>query len=103
VLDPGRDRIRYANLRACSLLGYDLHELLAIPISKLFRGAGSALEMLLAAIETHGHGWTTSLTLRTNAGAFLPAEVLGFRVPGDEHPYVLMLANDRSRHRDRRA
>jgi hypothetical protein len=39
--------------------------------------------------------------LRTNAGAFLPAEVLGFRVLSDEHLYVLVLANDRSEHRNR--
>jgi len=101
VIDRARDGIHYANRCACTMLGYDVAELLAMPISRLFGGEGAAVEAFLRAIETHGHGWTTSLTLRTNAGAFLPAEVLGFRVLGDEHRYVLVVASDRSRHRDR--
>jgi PAS domain S-box-containing protein len=101
VIDRTRDRIRYANRCACSMLGYDVAELLALPASRLFGGEGPAVDAFLSAIETHGHGWTTSLALRTNGGAFLPAEVVGFRVRGDEHGYVLVLASDRSRHRDR--
>jgi PAS domain S-box-containing protein len=101
VLDPARDGIRYANRCACSLLGYNIDELLAMPISTLFRAEAPAVEAFLGAIEKHGHAWTTALALRTNAGAFLPAELLGFRVLSDEDLYVLVLANDRSEHRTR--
>jgi PAS domain S-box-containing protein len=101
VLDPARDGIRYANRCACVLLGYDVDELLSMPISTLFRAEAPAVEAFLSAIERHGHGWTTALTLRTNAGAILPAELLAFRVLSDEHLYVLVLAKDRSEHRSR--
>jgi PAS domain S-box-containing protein len=99
VLDPARDGIRYANRCACSLLGYNIDELLAMPISTLFRAEAPAVEAFLGAIEKDGHAWTTALALRTNAGAFLPAELLGFRVLSDEDLYVLVLAHDRSEHR----
>jgi PAS domain S-box-containing protein len=101
VLDPARDRIRYANRCACSLLGYDVDELLATPISTLFRAGTPAVQAFLGTIEKHGHGWTSSLTLRTKAGAFLPAELLALRVASGEQVYLLVLANDRSQHRNR--
>ena len=101
VLDPARDRIRYANRCACALLGYDVGELLAMPITSLCGDEMPKLGAFLRAIDQRGDGWTISLALRTKAGAFLPAEVLALCFVSDEHLYVLMLAHDRSQHRVR--
>ena len=95
VLDPACDGIRYASRCACSLLGYEVDELLAMPLSALFRSEGGALEAFLETIEKQGDGWATTFALRTKTGAFLPVELLAFRFRSDEQRYVLVLANDR--------
>jgi PAS domain S-box-containing protein len=101
VLDPARDRIRYANSSACALLGYEAGELLAMPTSTLCRADAPDLREFLDATGWRGDGWTISLALRTKAGAFRPAELLGFRFVTNGRQYVLMLAEDRSQHRSR--
>ena len=75
VLDPAGDRIRYANRSGCRLLGYELSELLATPISSVYREQASELERFLTRVIEYGHGWTKSLTLRTSRGASIPAEI----------------------------
>jgi PAS domain-containing protein len=54
VLDPDRDVVRYANRRACLLLGYDIDELLALRVSAVFSAGGEALEAFLEAIVKQG-------------------------------------------------
>jgi PAS domain S-box-containing protein len=101
VLDPDRDVVRYANRRACRLLGYHIDELLALRVSAVFLAEGEALEAFLEAIVKRGEGSTTTLGLRTKSGGPLPAELLAFRFSSGGHRYVLVLANTRSRGRDR--
>jgi PAS domain S-box-containing protein len=96
VLDPGRDAIRYANSRACSLLGYGVDELLTASASSLFSAPKRTLQAFLEAILMQGEGSETACTLRTKSGAPLRAELLAFRLRSEEHPYVLVLANVRS-------
>ena len=95
VLDPDRDLVRYANRRACLLLGYDIDELLALPVSVVFLAQGKALETFLEEIVKQGEGSTTTLGLRAKSGALLPAELLAFRFRSDRQRYVLVLANMR--------
>lgn len=95
VLDPDRGLVRYANRRACSLLGYDLDQLMAVPVFAVFLPEGGALEAFLEAIVKQGEGSTTTLGLRTKSGALLPAELLAFRFRSDGQRYVLVLANTR--------
>ena len=97
VLDPDCDGIRYANHCACSLLGYAVDELLAMPASAIFGAERPALTAFLKATESQGEGWTTSLALRTRTGVLLPAELLAVAVQNDDHRSVLVLANDGTR------
>jgi PAS domain S-box-containing protein len=99
VLDPAGDRIRYANRSGCRLLGYELSELLATPISSVYREQASELERFLARVIEYGHGWTKSLTLRTSRGASIPAEIFALPIERGARPLVLVLAADRSQHR----
>jgi PAS domain-containing protein len=96
VLDPVSDRIRYANRCACSLLGYAVGELLAMPASAIFRAERVALEALREAIEEQGESWTTTLALRTRAGGLLAVELLALSLNTDEGRYILVLGTDRS-------
>jgi PAS domain S-box-containing protein len=93
VLDPDRDMVRYANRRACFLLGYDMDELLALRVSSVFLAEREAVEAFLKAIVKQGEGSTTTLGLRAKSGAPLPAELLAFRFSSDGQRYVLVLAN----------
>jgi PAS domain S-box-containing protein len=99
VLDPAGDRIRYANGSGCRLLGYELSELLATPISSIYREQASELERFLARVIEYGHGWTKNLTLRTSRGASIPAEIFALPIERGAQPLVLVLAADRSQHR----
>ena len=101
VLDPDRDVIRYANRRACRLLGYRVDELLALPGSAVLSAEGGAPEEFLDAVVKRGEGSTSTLGLRAKSGALLPAEVVAFRFRSDGPRYVLILANSRGRGRDR--
>jgi PAS domain S-box-containing protein len=93
VLDPDRDLVRYANRRACLLLGYDMDELLALPVSAVFLATPEALEAFLDAIVKQGEGSTSRLALRAKSGALHPAELLAFRFRSGGQRYVLVLAN----------
>lgn len=101
VLDPGRDMVRYANRCACSLLGYDIDELLALSVSAVFLAEGGALGEFLEAIVKQGEGWTSTLGLRAKSGAVVPAELLAFRFRSAGRRYVLILANTRDPDRGR--
>jgi PAS domain S-box-containing protein len=93
VLDPDRDRVRYANRRACRLLGYDIDELLALPVSAVFSAEHGTLKAFLEVIVKRGEGWTTTFRMRAKSGALHPAELLAFRFRSDGQRYVLILAN----------
>ena len=93
MLDPDRQAVCYANCRACLLLGYDIDDLLALPVSAVFSADGRALEALLEAIAKQGEGSTTTVGLRAKSGALLPAELLAFRFRSGGQRYVLVLAN----------
>lgn len=95
VLDPGRGAVRFANSRACSLLGYDIDELLALSVPSVFLAPGSALEGFLEAVVNQRDGLTTTLGLRAKSGAVLTAELLAFRFRSDGHRYILVLAKTR--------
>jgi PAS domain-containing protein len=101
VLDPDRDLVRYANRRACLLLGYDIDELLALPGSAVFLAEGGALKAFLEVILKQGEGSTTAFGMRAKSSALLPAEVLAFRFRSDGQRYVLVLANTRCPDRGR--
>jgi PAS domain S-box-containing protein len=92
VIDPGRGTLRFANCSACSLLGYDVDELLALSVSEIFLDEGRALEGFLEGIVDRSDGLTTVLGLRTKSGAVLTAELLAFRFRSDGQPFVLVLA-----------
>ena len=96
VLDPGRDAVRFANWCACSLLGYDIDELLALPASAVFLAEGGVLEGFLEAIVNQRNGLTEALGLRAKSGAVLTAELLAFRFRSDGQRYVLVLAKTRN-------
>ena len=95
MLDPDRQLVRYANRRACLLLGYDLDELLSLSVSAVFMPEGGAAAVFLAAIVKRGEGWTTSVGLRAKSGALLPVEILAFRFRTAGQRYVLVLAKTR--------
>jgi PAS domain S-box-containing protein len=101
VLDPALDAIRYANWRACSLLGYGADELRTRSASSLFSAAERTLQAFLEAVVKQGEGSETALTLRTKAGALLPTDLLAFRLRRGEHHPVLVLANVRAPESDR--
>jgi PAS domain-containing protein len=100
VLEPDRDLVRYANRRACLVLGYDIDELLALPVSAVFSAEGGALEAFLEVIVKQGEASAT-FGLRARSGALLPAELLALRVRIGGQPYVLVLANTRGPDRGR--
>jgi PAS domain len=95
VLDPDLDALRYANRHACLLLGYDIDELLTLPVCAVFLAEGGALEAFVEAIVNDGEGSSTSFGLRAKSGALLPAELLAFCFRSDRQRYVLVLANTR--------
>ena len=101
VLDPDRDAIRYANRRACRLLGYHIDELLGLPGSAVLSAEGGAPEEFLDAVVKRGEGSRSTLGLRAKSGALLPAELVAFRFRSDGQRYLLVLANRRGRGRDR--
>jgi PAS domain-containing protein len=96
VLDPVRDRIRYANNCACRVLGYAADELLAVPASAIFPAESRGLKSFLDSIEQQG-GWLSGPVLRPKKGDLLQAELLALPFGSDEQRYVLVLANCHTR------
>jgi PAS domain S-box-containing protein len=93
VLDPGRDAVLSANRCACSLLGYNIDELMALSVSAVFLAEGGALEAFLEAIVRQGEDSTTTVGLRAKSGTVIPAELLALRFRSDGQRFVLVLAN----------
>jgi PAS domain S-box-containing protein len=102
ILDPLADRFVSANAAACALLGYDLAELLEMPVSRIHPGELAQLRDLVDAVVAEGYASTVTLTCRTRAGDRLPTEmaVWAFRRAGGR-VYLFALVESRSQHRAR--
>lgn len=75
LLDPYGDRLGDLNVAACNLLGYPRHELLALPVSKLFGHQLADLIVFSQAVLEKGRGWTDGLSCNCKSGERMDLEI----------------------------
>ncbi|EPM72496.1 Fis family transcriptional regulator [Pseudomonas syringae pv. theae ICMP 3923] len=75
LLDPFADRLGDLNIAACKLLGYPRHELLELPVSKLFGHQLADLIVFTQAVMDKGRGWTEELSCNCKSGERIELEI----------------------------
>jgi len=75
LLDPYGDRFGDLNIAACTLLGYPRHELLELPVSRLFGHQMADLIVFSQAVLEKGRGWSDELSCNCKSGERIQLEI----------------------------
>ncbi len=94
VIDPLRNRVLDANVRACTLLGYEREVLQALPPGALHPEQLPDLIVFTQAVIAKGRYWTHHLSPVHADGRRLKLEYSASLLPGSEGPLILVQLND---------
>ncbi|WP_311970517.1 sigma 54-interacting transcriptional regulator [Pseudomonas baltica] len=96
LLDPYGDRLGDLNIAACQLLGYPRHELLALPVSKLFGHQLADLIVFSQAVLEKGRGWTDGLSCNCKSGERIELEISATTLSIKGQLQIILVLHERS-------
>ena len=94
IVDPERDAILDANLKAARMVGYSRNELLRLPLSAVHPDEMPKFLSFARSVLDHGTGWTDELSCVTKRGDRVAAEISASAIDLGARTGVIAMARD---------